>query len=149
LEDELLIFDFFSSPCYHIFGNFGELFMDIRFLFAALAIMLIIIVRDFLKKRYGFDMDKIDVSKWRTMLKKSDNFVITRTTGNKALVMLDAGVNKATVMATLRQITGIDYNSAKQVVEHLPSEFMVNISEKEADLTKKALEFVGATVEIK
>jgi ribosomal protein L7/L12 len=123
--------------------------MDVRFLFAALAIMLIVIMRDFLKKRYGFDMDKIDVSQWRTMLKKSDEVVITRTSGDKALVMLDAGVNKATVMATLRQITGLDYNSAKQVVEHLPSKFMVNVSDKEADLTKKALEFVGATVEIK
>jgi ribosomal protein L7/L12 len=123
--------------------------MDVRFLFAALAIILIIIMRDFLKKRYGFDMDKIDVSQWRTMLKKSDEVVITRTSGDKALVMLDAGVNKATVMATLRQITGLDYNSAKQVVEHLPSKFMVNVSDKEADLTKKALEFVGATVEIK
>jgi ribosomal protein L7/L12 len=81
--------------------------------------------------------------------KKNDEVVVTRTTGSKALIMTDAGVNKATVMATLRQITGLDYNSAKNVVEHIPSKFLVNVSEKEADLTKKALEFVGAKIEIK
>ena len=52
-------------------------------------------------------------------------------------------------MATLRQITGLDYKEAKNVVESVPSTFMTNISDKEADLTKKALEFVGAKVEIR
>ena len=52
-------------------------------------------------------------------------------------------------MATLRQITGLDYAGAKKVVELVPTTFMTSISDKEADLTKKALEFVGAKVEIK
>ena len=42
-----------------------------------------------------------------------------------------------------------DYKEAKNVVESVPSTFMTNISDKEADLTKKALEFVGAKVEIR
>lgn len=124
--------------------------MDMNFLYGAIAIMLIIILRDFIKKKYGFDMDKVDISKLKSKLKPVNNSAaVKRTTGNKSLIMIDAGVNKATVMATLRQITGLDYASAKSVVETTPSEFLSNISEKEADMTKKALEFVGAKVEIK
>jgi ribosomal protein L7/L12 len=123
--------------------------IDMRFFVAALAIMLILIVREILKKRYGIDIDKIDVSKWRNLGKKYDKVIVKRSTGDKSLIMTDAGTNKATVMATLRQITGLDYNSAKNVVEHIPSKFMINVSDKEADLTKKALEFVGAKIEIK
>jgi len=124
--------------------------MDLKFLYAGIALMLIIILQDFLKRKYGFDMNNFKIEEY---LKKENHpnkkFVINKNTGAKNLVMIDAGTNKATVMATLRQITGIDYNSAKTVVETVPAEFMVNISEEEADLTKKALEFVGAKIKIK
>lgn len=130
--------------------------MDMPYVYAALAIMLIIFAREILRRRYGFDMDNVNMEKLKALfkgqkvaLKKDENFVIKRTSGDKSLVLSDAGVNKATVMATLRQITGIDYNSAKKIVESAPYTFMTNVSDKEADLTKKALEFVGAKVEIK
>lgn len=130
--------------------------MDMPYVYAALAIMLIIFAREILRRRYGFDMDNVNMEKLKALfkgqkvaLKKDEDFVIKRTSGDKSLVLLDAGVNKATVMATLRQITGIDYNSAKKIVESAPYTFMTNVSDKEADLTKKALEFVGAKVEIK
>lgn len=126
------------------------------YVYAALAIMLIIFAREILRRRYGFDMDNVNMEKLKALfkgqkvgLKKDEDFVIKRTSGDKSLVLSDAGVNKATVMATLRQITGIDYNSAKKIVESAPYTFMTNVSDKEADLTKKALEFVGAKVEIK
>jgi len=153
--------------CYLIFGNCRDImcllvrelngalnYMNMTFFWGALAIMLIIIARDFLKKRYGFDMDKFDVAKYfpnrkNKSVQTNKSVVITRTSGKNKLIMLDAGVNKATVMATLRQITGLDYKSAKTIVDSVPYEFMVNISDKEADLTKKALEFVGAKIEIK
>lgn len=130
--------------------------MDMPYVYAALAIMLIIFAREILRRCYGFDMDNVNMEKLKALfkgqkvaLKKDENFVIKRTSGDKSLVLSDAGVNKATVMATLRQITGIDYNSAKKIVESAPYTFMTNVSDKEADLTKKALEFVGAKVEIK
>ncbi len=130
--------------------------MDMPYVYAALAIMLIIFAREILRRRYGFDMDNVNMEKLKALfkgqkvvLKKDEDFVIKRTSGDKSLVLSDAGVNKATVMATLRQITGIDYNSAKKIVESAPYTFMTNVSDKEADLTKKALEFVGAKVEIK
>ena len=124
--------------------------MDMKFLYAGIAIMLIIILRDYLKKRYGFDMDNFNISNFSSKIKPvNKSHVIKRTSGNKHLILLDAGDNKATVMATLRQITGIDYNSAKTIVNSTPTEILANASEKEATLTKKALEFVGAKVEIR
>lgn len=130
--------------------------MDMTFLCAAFALMLIIIVREILRNKYNIDMDKIDVSKLKLFVKRGKmapspnaKHVIRKSTGNKSVILVDAGANKATVMATLRQITGIDYNSAKNIIESIPSVVMSNVSEKEADMNKKALEYVGATVEIK
>ncbi len=130
--------------------------MDMPYVYAAIAIMLIVFAREFLRKRYNFDMDNVSFDKLKALFsgqnngsKKEEDCVIKRTSGDKSLVLSDAGTNKATVMATLRQITGIDYNSAKKIVESAPYTFMTNVSDKEADLTKKALEFVGAKVEIK
>ena len=140
--------------------------IDMRFLYAAIAIMLIIIIRDLLKKYCNFDMDNVDIDKtskkWRRFLKIAAKEIlrirkklvgrapiISKNTGNFSLIMLETGVNKATVMATLRQITNIDYKTAKDIVESAPVKFMKNISDKEALLNKKALEFVGAKIEIR
>jgi ribosomal protein L7/L12 len=138
--------------------------MNMTFFYSAIAIMLIIIAQDIVKKRYGFDMNNVDGKKLKKKVLAIVRFVkinlkglkpintssvIRRTTGNSRLVLLDAGTNKATVMATLRQITGVDYSTAKQLVESTPSQIYENVSEKEAVLTKKALEFVGATLEVK
>ena len=103
--------------------------IDTPFLYGAIAIMLIVIITDYLKRKYNIDLNNFDYAHYKQWF-------------------LD-GTNKATVMATLRQITGLDYKEAKNVVESVPSTFMTNISDKEADLTKKALEFVGAKVEIR
>lgn len=121
--------------------------IDTTLLLCAIAMMIIIIVRDYLKKKYNIDMDKILISKNSIHVEKAP--VINKGTGKNSLVLLDAGANKATVMATLRQITGLGYADAKKVIEFIPTTFMTSISDKEADLTKKALEFVGAKVEIK
>lgn len=121
--------------------------IDTTLLLCAIAMMIIIIVRDYLKKKYNIDMDKVIISKNSIHVEKAP--VINKGTGKNSLVLIDAGANKATVMATLRQITGLGYADAKKVIEFIPTTFMTSISDKEADLTKKALEFVGAKVEIK
>ncbi|MDY6310060.1 MAG: ribosomal protein L7/L12 [Cyanobacteriota bacterium] len=134
--------------------------IDERFLYAAIALMLIFIARDLLKKYCNFDMDKFDVVKFCKNFKRmcnvyykkyfdKKNFIISKHTGNKSLELVSLGENPATVMATLRQITGITYDHAKWIVAAVPTVFMTNISDAEADLNKKALEFVGAKVEIK
>ena len=119
---------------------------------AAIILMLIIIVREVLRKKYNIDMDKIDVKNLKNIksqIRQANPTAVSRGTGSKKIVLQDAGTNKATVMATLRQITDMDYNTAKSLVETAPSTVLTDVSEQEADLTKKALEFVGATVEIK
>ena len=122
--------------------------IDMKFLIAAIIIMLVFIARDFLKKRFNFDMDNVDSTKLKMMF-VSKKGSIAKSTGAKSLVLINAGENKATVMATLRQITGIDYAAAKKLVDSAPSVLMTHISEQEAELNKKALEFVGAKLEIK
>lgn len=133
--------------------------LDEKFLYGAIALMLIIIIRDLLKKYAKFDMDKFDVLKFSFNFKRiceifykktfsPKNFVINKNTGTKNLALLDVGENEATLMATLRQITGITYDHAKWIVKAAPAVFMTNISKEEADINKKALEFVGAKVEI-
>lgn len=135
--------------------------LDERFLYGAIALMLIIILNEYVfKKFFKFDMDKFDVLKFVKNLKRmcliynkkffgAKDFVIKKNTGKNSLALVDIGENKATVMATLRQITGITYDHAKWIAEAVPAIFMTDISDEEADLTKKALEFVGAKVEIK
>ena len=122
--------------------------IDMPFLYAAIALMVILIAREFLKRKFNFDMDNIDSTKLKAIL-ASKKGAIKKSTGEKSLVLISAGENKATVMATLRQITGLDYYEAKKLVDSAPSVLMSNISEAEADLNKKALEFVGAKLEIK
>lgn len=122
--------------------------IDMPFLYAAIVIMLILITREFLKRKFNFDMDHVDSSKLKAFLATKKGS-IKKSTGTKSLVLISAGDNKATVMATLRQITGLEYNEAKKLVDSAPSVLMANISEAEADLNKKALEFVGAKLEIK
>lgn len=123
--------------------------MDMRFLYAAFAIMLIVIVREVLRKKFNIDMDNINLNKLKSVFNANNKDAIVKSTGTKSLILVDCGANKATVMATLRQITGLDYTAAKNIVESTPAVFMSNVSEKEADMNKKALEYVGATVEIK
>ena len=135
--------------------------LDERFLYGAIALMLIIILNEYVfKKFFKFDMDKFDVLKFVKNLKRmcliynkkffgAKDFVIKKNTGKNSLALVDIGENKATVMATLRQITGITYDHAKWIAEAAPAIFITDISDEEADLTKKALEFVGAKVEIK
>lgn len=123
---------------------------------AAIILMLIIIVREILRKRFGIDMDNIDITNLKNIKNLKASFKsqpaqsgVVKSSGVKKVILQNAGVNKATVMATLRQITGLDYQSAKNLVDRAPSTIMSNVSEKEAELTKKALEFVGAKIEIK
>lgn len=132
--------------------------MNMFYLYAAIAIMLIIIITDYLKRKFNVDLNNLDLSEFKLIekvpevktvsVKRAQN-VINKGTGESSLILLSSGKNKATVLATLRQITGLDYNSAKSIVEATPTIFMERISLEEANLTKKALEFVGAKVDLR
>ncbi len=131
--------------------------MNMFYLYAAILIMLIVIVSDFLKRKYNIDLNNLHASDFKLIEKvptpasnvQVAKCVIKKGTGETSLILVNSGKNKATVMATLRQITGLDYNSAKSIVDTAPTVFMEKISVEEANLTKKALEFVGAKVDLK
>lgn len=132
--------------------------MNMFYLYAAIVLMLIIIITDILKRKFNVDLNNLHMSDFKLVEKvpntklnsvKRAQCVIQKGTGEASLVLVNSGKNKATVMATLRQITGLDYNSAKSIVEGAPTIFMEKISVEEANLTKKALEFVGAKVDLR
>lgn len=122
--------------------------IDFKFLIGAILLMSIFIIKDILKRRYNIDIDNIDSTKIKMFFAKKKG-MISKSTGNKSLVLINAGANKATVLATFRQISGLDYNSAKSLIDSAPSVLFTNISEDEANINRQALEFVGAKVEIK
>lgn len=128
--------------------------MDTSFLYAAIIIMVIIIASDYIKRKYKIDLDNIELSELKTIAKtevglNKNKFAIKKSTGKRKLILINSGDNQATVMATLRQITGLDYSAAKSLVAAVPTTVMMNISDREAILNKKALEFVGAKCEIR
>ena len=118
------------------------------YLYGAYAIISIILGREIIKKFFNVDINEITL-KDVVRAFNNDRPLISRNTGNKSLRIVNAGNNKATVVATLRHITGIDTKSAKTIVNKAPMVFMSGISYQDADMTKKALECVGASVEIK
>ncbi len=127
--------------------------IDFDYLFLAVIVFLLFLVLFVARKVFKFNMDTFIVSIFRKIFpekKKINNAtVINKSTGSKSLVLLDAGANKATVVATLRQIMGIDLPTAQSMVDNAPTAILSNISDKEADINKAALEFVGAKLEIK
>ncbi len=128
-------------------------YIDFDYLFLAVIVFVLFLVLFVARKVFNFNMDTVIVSIFKKIFpgkkKVNDSVGIKKSTGNKSLVLLDAGNNKATVIATLRQIMGIDLPTAQNMVNNVPTAILSNISDKEADINKAALEFVGAKLEIK
>ena len=127
--------------------------IDVEYLFLALIVFALFLVLFVSRKVFNFNIDKFIVSLFQKVIpgKKKTNLSvgIKKSTGNKSLILLDAGTNKATVVATLRQIMNIDLPTAQSMVDSAPAAILSNVSDKEADINKAALEFVGAKLEIK
>ena len=127
--------------------------IDVEYLFLALIVFALFLVLFVSRKVFNFNIDKFIVSLFQKIIpgKKKTNLSvgIKKSTGNKSLILLDAGTNKATVVATLRQIMNIDLPTAQSMVDSAPVAILSNVSDKEADINKAALEFVGAKLEIK
>ena len=128
-------------------------YIDVEYLFLAAIVFVLVLVLFISRKALNFNIDTFIVSLFKKIIpgkKKTDLSVgLTKKTGNKSLILLDAGTNKATVVATLRQIMGIDLPTAQKMVDCAPAAILSNVSDKEADINKAALEFVGAKLEIK
>ena len=66
------------------------------------------------------------------------------------VVMTDFGAEKIKVIKAVREvITGLGLAEAKALVEAIPAKIKEAVSKDEAETVKKALEAVGAKIEIK
>lgn len=65
------------------------------------------------------------------------------------VILAAAGSEKIKVIKEVRGITGLGLKEAKEVVDNAPKALKEGISKDEAEEIKKALEAVGATVEVK
>ena len=65
------------------------------------------------------------------------------------VVMTSFGAEKIKVIKEVRGITGLGLAEAKKLVEEVPAKIKEAVSKDEAEEIKKALEAVGATVEVK
>ena len=65
------------------------------------------------------------------------------------LVLSETGSNKIAVIKEVRTITGLGLKEAKDLVEGAPKPLKQGIAKAEAEEMKKALEAVGAKVELK
>lgn len=129
-----------------------EISVSALLLYLAAITGVLLIVEVLLRKKRGFDFQQYALNKYQSLVKKNNKTKISpivKSTGNKSLVLLDAGSNKATVTATLRQIMAVDATTAQKMVNAAPATILTNISDKEAVMNKQALEFVGAKLEIK
>jgi len=65
------------------------------------------------------------------------------------VILASVGSEKIKVIKVVREITGLGLKEAKEVVDNAPKALKEGIEKSEAEAIKKALEEVGATIEIK
>lgn len=65
------------------------------------------------------------------------------------VVLSAIGNNKIPVIKTVRSITGLGLKESKELVESVPVILKESVSKSDAEILKKTLETVGASVEIK
>lgn len=65
------------------------------------------------------------------------------------IILTAIGGNKVSVIKAVRSATGLGLKEAKDLVESAPVTLKEGLSKDDADILKKALEGVGASVEVK
>ena len=65
------------------------------------------------------------------------------------VILTSAGAKKLNVIKVVREITGLGLKEAKDLVESAPKAVKEGMSKADAEELKKALEEVGASVELK
>ena len=65
------------------------------------------------------------------------------------VVLKDAGANKLQVVKAVKEACGLGLKEAKELVDGAPSTVKEGLAKAEAENLKKALEEVGASVELK
>ena len=65
------------------------------------------------------------------------------------VILKDAGAQKLAVVKAVKELTGLGLKEAKELVDGAPKAVKEGISKDEAEGLKKALEEVGAVIELK
>jgi len=65
------------------------------------------------------------------------------------VILMEAGAEKIKVIKVVREKTGLGLKEAKAVVDEAPKPVKEKVSKEEAEAIKKALEEVGAQVQVK
>ena len=71
-----------------------------------------------------------------------------KISSNVNVNLKDAGVSKLSVLALVKEITGLSLIEAKDIVVNVPKIFIEDVTREEAENYKKALENLGAEIEI-
>ena len=64
------------------------------------------------------------------------------------VVLKDAGAQKVAVIKAVKDVTGLGLGEAKAIVDGAPKTVLEKAKKEDAEAAKKALEEVGATVEL-
>ena len=65
------------------------------------------------------------------------------------VVLKEAGASKLAVVKMVKELTGLGWKEAKEVVDSAPSTVKEGVTKDEAEALKKSLEEAGAVVELK
>lgn len=99
-----------------------------------------------IEKKFGISAGTL-VSSSESKEESSDS---TQTEQIEFNVVLSAiGNNKIPVIKTVRSITGLGLKESKELVESVPVILKESVSKNDAEILKKTLETVGASVEIR
>ena len=114
-------------------------YFDFDYFMLAVFVFVIYLVLLVARKKFNFNIDNFIVSMFKKIFKRNQVEVQTSAAStsdsrNKSLVMLDVGTNKATVIATLRQIMGVDLRAAQNIVIKMTSTILTIFIEKETKI---------------
>lgn len=100
-----------------------------------------------LKEEYGIEPAAAAVAVAAGPAAAADAAVEEKT--NFDVVLTNAGANKLQVVKAVKEACGLGLKEAKELVDGAPSTVKEGLAKAEAENLKKALEEVGASVELK
>ena len=65
------------------------------------------------------------------------------------VILANAGASKINVIKVVREVTGLGFKEAKELVDGAPKALKEKVSKADAESLKEKLEAAGATIEIK
>lgn len=132
---------------FYILGDFMSLTKEqILEAISDMSVMDIVQLTGMMEKKFGITATSL-VSSSESSVLSEESSVEEKTTFNVILTAI--GNNKIPVIKAVRSITSLGLKEAKELVESAPVILKESINKDDAEVLKKTLETVGASVEIK